>query len=110
MTQLSELEQQKQQRLSQKRIWISTLLGLLIPITPYLYTQRWKPLLWVLGIGTGFLMVAEVVSPTKNMEESFEQGQRWSPIMMLVAITDNWLAIARSREQLQGENDPDSES
>ena len=110
MTQLSELEQQKQQRLSQKRIWISTVLGLFISISPYLYTQRWKPLFWLLGISAGFFMVAEVVSPTKNMEESFKRGQHWSPIVMLVAITDNWLAITRSRRQLQGESNTDSES
>lgn len=108
MTQPSELELQKEQRLSQKRIWISTILGFLIPITPYLYTQRWKPLLWLGGtiIGVSFLM--ETIAPSDNMEESWKRGQNWSPLVSLVAITDNWLAISRARKKFDHSSDEES--
>lgn len=43
--QVSLADQQKQQQLSQKRIWISSALGYFIPIASYIYTQRWQPLL-----------------------------------------------------------------
>ena len=110
MTKPSELEQQKQQRLSQKRIWISTVLGLLIPITPYLYTQRWKPLLWLAGTIIGVSFLIETVAPADNMKDSFKRGQNLGPLVSLLAITDNWLAIARSRKGLPKESNTDSES
>lgn len=110
MTQLSEFDQKKQQQLSQKRIWISTLLGFLIAIAPYFYTQRWKPLLWFVGIIMGVSFLIETVAPSDSFKNSFQRGQNWSPLVTLVAITDNWLAITRSRKRLQEDGDIDSES
>lgn len=99
MTEANQVNQQ--QKLSQKRIWISSLLGFLIPVTPYLYTQRWKPLLSLAGslFAIGFMM--ELVSPSKNFEKSLERGSNISPLVSIVAIADNWIAIARARKQKQ---------
>ncbi|AFZ43524.1 hypothetical protein PCC7418_1326 [Halothece sp. PCC 7418] len=108
MTQPSELEQQKQQRLSQKRIWISTILGFLIPITPYLYTQRWKPLLWLGGTTFSVFFLIETVSPSASMEESWKRGQNWAPLASLITITDNWLAISRARKKFDHSSDEES--
>lgn len=99
MTQPSELEQQKQQRLSQKRIWISSVLGFFIPIAPYFYTQRWKPLLWLGGTTFGVFFLIETVSPSTSMKDSFQRGQNWGPLMSVITITDNWLAISRARKK-----------
>lgn len=110
MTQPLELEQQKQQRLSKKRIWISTVLGFFIAIAPYLYTQRWKPLLWLGGTAFGAFFLIETVAPTDNMKNAFQRGQNVAPLMSLITITDNWLAISRARKRFQGEDDNASES
>lgn len=99
-----DLEQEKQQRLSQKRIWIATILGFLIPITPYLYTRRWKPLLWLAGTVMGASFLIEGVAPSDNLEESFQRGRNFSPLVTLVAITDNWLAISRARKKFLGDD------
>lgn len=108
MTQASELEQQKQQRLSQKRIWISTILALFIPIGPYLYNQRWKPLLWLGGTVIGVSFLIEIIAPADNMKESFQRGQNWSPLVTLVAITDNWFAITRARKKFDSSSEEEA--
>lgn len=103
----------KQQQLSQKRIWISSLLGLLITFTPYLYTQRWKPLLWFLGGIFSIAFVMEIIAPTDSFKKSFERGSKWSVVTTAVAITDNWIAISRARKQRKpalGEGNLEDES
>jgi hypothetical protein len=110
MTQPLELEQQKQQRLRKKRIWISSVLGFFIPIAPYFYTQRWKPLLWLGGTAFGVFFLMETIAPTDNMKNAFQRGQNVGPLMSLITITDNWLAISRARKRFQGEEDKASES
>lgn len=100
MTEQNQLSQEEQQ-LTQKRIWISSLLGLFISFGPYLYTQRWQPLLSFLGGIFGIFFMMEVVSPTKSFEKSFERGSTIGGVGSIVAIADNWIAIARARKQKQ---------
>lgn len=95
----------KQEKLSKKRIWISTLLGFFIPFTPYLYTQRWKALLWYVGLGFAIAFVMEFVAPSRDLEESFERGANWSGVASIVSITDNWLAISRARKKINPEKE-----
>lgn len=99
MTEQNQLSQQ--QKLSQKRIWIASLLGFFIPFTPYLYTQRWKPLLSFAGGVFAIAFMMELVSPSKNFEKSLERGSNIGPLASIVAIADNWIAIARARKQKQ---------
>jgi L-lactate permease len=55
-----ETELAKTIKLSQKVIWIAVILSLLIPITGYIYTRRWKTMLIVFSciIGAGVVIGA----------------------------------------------------
>lgn len=104
----------KEQQLSEKRIWLSTLLAILIPFTPYLYTQRWKPLLYFLGGIFAVAMATTSVTkspkdPEKAFAKGYQQGSTYlAPVASLVALTDNWVAISRARKKQKGNNTNES--
>lgn len=105
MTELKATE--KENKLSQKRIWISSLLGFFIPFTSYLYTQRWKPFLYFAGGIFAVSIAMEVISPTEDMEESFQRGSNLGPLATLIAIGDNWTAIDRARKKQKSDGSED---
>jgi hypothetical protein len=102
--QVSLADQQKQQQLSQKRIWISSALGYFIPIASYIYTQRWQPLLWFAGGVMTSSVLIEIVFPVNTAEDAFRRGRDLSPLVAVIAIADNWRAIRRARKQQAGDD------
>jgi len=99
-------EPTKTEKLANKRIWISTLVGIIIPIGAYIYTWRWKPFLYLMGTcaALGFLVGVVTPNPEKAYKRSFRLGQ---VLGIVVAPIDNGTAISRARIETKGKSNED---
>ena len=101
----------KELKLSRKRIWLSSFLAFLIPLASYLYTERWKALLYFSSVAIAVAMTMGIVitqvpkqlpkEDAKDFQESVGGVARsiGGPIGTLIALTDNWIAIDRARKK-----------
>ncbi len=105
---IAEERQSDQQRelrrvyhLAQRAYWVTVLLGLLIPITAYLYTRRWRAMCIFLAL-IGFMGV--VFAPEEESDE-------WEPSPMLMVLAavgstvDNTQAIRWAKQKMAGSGD-----
>jgi hypothetical protein len=85
--------------LSRRAIWANILLGFLLsPLACYLHTRRWK----ALGIFLlFFLPIVFIISDGRDsFEANFQRGQNLSPLVTLIAIVDNSLAIKKAKNKV----------
>ena len=103
LAQMSQIETKNQINqtiyLSRRAIWVNILLGFLLsPLACYIHTRRWKPL----GICLLFLMpiVFIITDSRDSFEANFQRGQNLSPLVTLIAIIDNSLAIKKAKNKV----------
>ena len=105
--QLRELEQDQAEqeliktlKLSQRSIGIVVLLALFIPLTTYLYTRRWKALLFFGGF---CLICGSILGLGASSEkEAIDRGLVAGTLLGTpITAIDNALAIRRAREKVR---------
>lgn len=87
-------------RLSRLNIGLAVLFSVLIPITGYCYTRRWKAFLWML---CSFGLMGAIIggfsrTEKEAMERAFTIGSLGG---LIVAPIDNALAISRAKKQME---------
>ncbi len=87
-------------RLSRLNIVVVVLISLVIPIGGYIYTRRWKPLLWFLLSITLIVVLMDISSHDKK-DVIARFYSMLAIIGKLVAPLDNTLAIFIAKKHLQ---------
>lgn len=87
-------------RLSRLNIVVAVLISLVIPIGGYIYTRRWKPLLWFL-LGITLIVVLMDVSSHDKKDIIARFYSMLAILGKLIAPLDNALAIFIAKKHLQ---------
>jgi hypothetical protein len=101
---ISELESKKNNQeiqhtvyLSRRAIWANVIWCILIPIAGYIHTRRWQQL----GILSISIFVFSVITAgDDSFEEGLERGKKMSPLIALIAMIDNGIAIKKAQEKV----------
>jgi hypothetical protein len=99
-----ELEQTKNNQeikhivyLSRRAIWANVLWCILTPIAGYIHTRRWKEF-FILSVS--IFLFGVITSGEGGFEEGLEKGKEISPLVSLIAIIDNGIAIKKAKDKV----------